>query len=100
MTVTFHRRKPAHVLADGREVCGEVLVADIGLASVEVSDLFENEPDLWRARFPWPAFDAHKHSRGRLKVVSGEAWSTGAARLAARSPTAHREAETAKAHRG
>lgn len=84
MTLTFHRRKPAHVLADGRGACGEVLVTDIGLGLVEAPDLFENDPDLWLARFPWPAFDAHKHSRGRLKVVSGEAWSTGAARLAAR----------------
>ena len=84
MTVTFHRRKPAHVLAEGREACGEVVSADIGLETFETPDLFENDPDLWHARFPWPAFDAHKHSRGRLKVVSGEAWNTGAARLSAR----------------
>ncbi|PHY21387.1 NAD(P)H-hydrate dehydratase [Caulobacter sp. BP25] len=84
MTLTFHRRKRAHVLADGRGACGDVVVADIGLGHIEAPDLFENDPDLWLARFPWPAFDAHKHSRGRLKVVSGEAWSTGAARLAAR----------------
>lgn len=83
-TVTFHRRKPAHALAVGREACGEVVLADIGLETVETPALFENDPDLWLARFPWPALDAHKHSRGRLKVVSGEAWSTGAARLAAR----------------
>lgn len=84
MTVTFHRRKPAHVLAEGRQACGEVVLADIGLRTVEAADLFENDPELWLARFPWPAFDAHKHNRGRLKVVSGEAWSTGAARLSAR----------------
>lgn len=84
VTVTFHRRKPAHALAEGRKACGEIVVADIGLRSVEGSDLFENEPSLWAARFPWPALDAHKHSRGRLKVVSGEAWNTGAARLSAR----------------
>ena len=84
MTVTFHRRKPAHVLAEGREACGEVLLVDIGLETASTPHLFENDPGLWLARFPWPAFDAHKHSRGRLKVVSGEAWSTGAARLAAR----------------
>jgi hydroxyethylthiazole kinase-like uncharacterized protein yjeF len=83
-TVTFHRRKPAHVLAEGRDACGEIIVADIGLETVEAVDLFENDPELWLPRFPWPAFDAHKHSRGRLKVVSGEAWSTGAARLSAR----------------
>lgn len=84
LTVTFHRRKPAHVLLEGHKACGEIVVADIGLASVGEPDLFENDPELWARRFPWPALDAHKHTRGRLKVVSGEMWSTGAARLAAR----------------
>ena len=85
LTVTFHRRKPAHVLAAGRAACGEVVVADIGLETLGEGQLFETDPDLWAARFPWPAIDAHKHARGRLMVVSGEAWSTGAARLAARA---------------
>lgn len=85
LTVTFHRRKPAHVLADGRAACGDVVVADIGLEDTGQRRLFENTPDLWGGRFPWPATDAHKHARGRLMVVSGEAWSTGAARLAARA---------------
>ena len=84
LTVTFHRRKPAHVLLEGRKACGEVVLADIGLGPGEGGDLFENDPALWGKRFPWPALDAHKHTRGRLKVVSGEMWSTGAARLAAR----------------
>ena len=84
ITVTFHRRKPAHVLIEGRKACGEIVVADIGLASVGAVSLFENEPGLWLHRYPWPAIDAHKHSRGRLSVVSGDAWNTGAARLAAR----------------
>lgn len=85
LTVTFHRRKPAHVLVEGREACGEVVVADIGLAiPTSAMTLHENTPDLWRARFPWPELTAHKHRRGRLKVVSGDAWNTGAARLAAR----------------
>jgi hydroxyethylthiazole kinase-like uncharacterized protein yjeF len=83
VTVTFHRKKPAHVLEPGRTLCGEVVVADIGLTSPPTR-LFENGPGLWRARFPWPATNAHKHSRGRLIVISGEMWSTGAARLAAR----------------
>jgi hydroxyethylthiazole kinase-like uncharacterized protein yjeF len=85
LTVTFHRRKPAHVLADGRAACGEVVVADIGLEETGRGGLFENDPALWGERFPWPATDAHKHARGRLMVVSGEAWNTGAARLAARA---------------
>ncbi|HYG25956.1 MAG TPA: NAD(P)H-hydrate dehydratase [Caulobacteraceae bacterium] len=83
LTVTFHRRKPAHVLEPGRSLCGEVVVADIGLG-VTSSQLWENEPSLWLDGYPWPTAQSHKHARGRLVVVSGEAWKTGAARLAAR----------------
>jgi ADP-dependent NAD(P)H-hydrate dehydratase / NAD(P)H-hydrate epimerase len=83
LTVTFHRRKIGHVLQPGRDHCGEVVVADIGLGRT-TTKLFENEPDLWLAKFPWPKVTAHKHTRGRLIVVSGDAWKTGAARLAAR----------------
>lgn len=45
----------------------------------------ENGPALWRDSLPWPAAETHKHSRGRLGVVAGRAWQTGAARLAARA---------------
>jgi hydroxyethylthiazole kinase-like uncharacterized protein yjeF len=84
LTVTFHRRKPAHVLQPGRDICGEVVVADIGLGATAAT-LFENGPDLWRQQFPWPGVSAYKHTRGRLIVISGDAWSTGAARLSARA---------------
>jgi hydroxyethylthiazole kinase-like uncharacterized protein yjeF len=84
LTVTFHRRKPAHVLQPGREICGEVVVGDIGLGAA-VSSLFENGPALWLERYPWPGVSAYKHTRGRLIVISGDAWSTGAARLSARA---------------
>lgn len=84
LTVTFHARKPAHLLEPGRSRCGEVIVADIGLAATPGKTV-ENGLDLWLPRFPWPTAASHKHARGRLVVVSGEAWSTGAARLAARA---------------
>ena len=86
LTVTFHAKKPAHVLEPGRGLCGEVVVADIGIpaGAPGPARLWENHPDLWRARFPWPSPSAHKHQRGRLVVVSGNLPSTGAARLAAR----------------
>jgi hydroxyethylthiazole kinase-like uncharacterized protein yjeF len=84
LTVTFHARKPAHVLEPGRSYCGEVIVADIGLGETR-STLWENGPELWQQRMPWPDSASHKHARGRLIVISGDAWSTGAARLAARS---------------
>lgn len=44
-----------------------------------------NSPLLWRELLPWPDPEGHKHSRGRLGVVSGHATQTGAARLAARA---------------
>ncbi|MGZ6016557.1 MAG: NAD(P)H-hydrate dehydratase [Phenylobacterium sp.] len=84
LTVTFHAKKPAHLLEPGRSRCGEVVVADIGLGATE-SQTVENGPELWLPRFPWPTAASHKHARGRLVVVSGEAWQTGAARLAARA---------------
>jgi hydroxyethylthiazole kinase-like uncharacterized protein yjeF len=84
LTVTFHARKPGHLLEPGRGLCGEVVVADIGLGPTP-SKLVENGPELWLPRFPWPSAASHKHARGRLMVISGDAWSTGAARLAARA---------------
>ena len=83
LTVTFHARKPGHVLEPGHSLCGEVVVADIGLGETP-SSLMENGPEMWLGRFPWPSAASHKHARGRLIVISGDAWSTGAARLAAR----------------
>jgi hydroxyethylthiazole kinase-like uncharacterized protein yjeF len=84
VTVSFHRKKPAHVLTCGRQYCGEVVLADIGLLA-GTAQVRENTPALWQADMPWPDPRTHKHSRGRMMVVSGEAWNTGAARLAARA---------------
>lgn len=44
-----------------------------------------NSPAIWRSLLPRPDAETHKHMRGRLGVVSGNALSTGAARLAARA---------------
>ena len=86
LTVTFHRKKPAHVLEPGHGLCGEVVVVDIGLTSLPTSPVDGERPGACGARdFPWPSADAHKTTRGRLIVISGEMWSTGAARLAARA---------------
>ncbi len=86
ITVTFFRLKPAHLLLPGRELCGETLLADIGIPDAACAgiSLFENSPALWGAYYPWPRPDAHKYARGHCLVVSGPAHATGAARLAAR----------------
>ena len=83
LTVTFHRPKPAHVIHPGRDLCGELVIAGIGLGPTSAT-VFENRPALWLGHFPWPHAASHKHARGRLAVVSGGPWNTGAARLAAR----------------
>lgn len=89
VTVTFFRKKPAHVLMPGRLLCGEVTVAGIGIPEAALETIrprmFENGPELWGAEFPWPDPLAHKYARGHAVVVSGPAHATGAARLAART---------------
>ena len=85
LTVTFCRKKPAHLLLPGRMNCGETILVDIGVgdAAVAVSspELFENAPRLWA--LPRRRDEGHKFTAGHAVVVSGGPWSTGAARLAA-----------------
>ena len=84
LTVTFFRKKPGHLLLPGRVLCGEIVVADIGIpAEAANTQLHENAPALWQ--FPWPQLEGHKYSRGHCVVVSGPVHATGAARLAARA---------------
>ncbi len=91
LTVTFFRKKPGHLLLPGRLLCGEVVVADIGIPPSVLATIaprcHENAPALWQERFPWPRPDGHKYSRGHAVVVGGGVM-TGAGRLAARA--AHR----------
>ncbi|HET9586181.1 MAG TPA: NAD(P)H-hydrate dehydratase [Bradyrhizobium sp.] len=88
-TVTFFRRKPAHLLMPGRKHCGRrVRVADIGIDPGVLDEIrprtSENVPQSWQKSFPVPDIDGHKYARGHAVVLSGELASTGAARLAAR----------------
>jgi hydroxyethylthiazole kinase-like uncharacterized protein yjeF len=87
-TVTFFRLKPGHLLLPGRLHCGEVKLAQIGIPDSLLTTIapkaFANEPLLWLSNFPWPKPEGHKYARGHAVVVSGPAYSTGAARLGAR----------------
>jgi hydroxyethylthiazole kinase-like uncharacterized protein yjeF len=87
-TVTFFRLKPGHLLLPGRMYRGETSLADIGIPARVLSEIrpntFANEPALWLSRYPWPKEEGHKYLRGHAVVVSGPAYSTGAARLGAR----------------
>ena len=83
LTVTFFRRKVGHALLPGRDLCGEILVADIGIPDDAASDVrtFRNGPHLWR--LPRPGTAGHKYDRGHV-LIRGGGRMTGASRLAAR----------------
>jgi hydroxyethylthiazole kinase-like uncharacterized protein yjeF len=87
-TITFFRKKPAHLLLPGRLHCGRVRVADIGIDARVLDEIkpqaFENTPQFWRKGFPLPRPEAHKYARGHVLVASGDIAATGAARMAAR----------------
>jgi hydroxyethylthiazole kinase-like uncharacterized protein yjeF len=86
-TVTFARKKPGHVLLPGRDLAGDVVVADIGTPSSVLDgiavDTWENDPALWRRELPRPAAGGNKYSRGHALLVGGYPM-TGAVRMAAR----------------
>ncbi len=86
-TITFFRKKPGHLLYPGRKLCGDLIVADIGIRENVLAAIkprcFENTPDLWRTFLPAPDAATHKYKRGHVAVFSGGATSTGAARLSA-----------------
>ena len=87
LTVAFDSPKPGHLLEPGRELCGEIVVADIGIPEsvldINRPAIFVNVPELWQASLPAPRRGQHKYSRGHVAVFSGGIASTGAARLSA-----------------
>ena len=88
LTVTFFKKKPAHLLEPGRSLCGEVVVADIGISNDVLESIapttFENAPTLWRSELRRPDAHAHKYTRGLAWLWGGYPM-TGAARLSARA---------------
>jgi hydroxyethylthiazole kinase-like uncharacterized protein yjeF len=88
LTVTFFRKKPCHVLQPARQLCGQIIVADIGIP-VQLLDsiaptVFQNDPALWQNVFPQLQSGDHKYTRGHALVWGGYPM-TGAARMAARA---------------
>ncbi len=92
LTVTFHRAKTGHFLADGPRVCGKIVVADIGLdfivpkillpEAATLATLFTCQGEC-ASRLAKSA-TTHKYNHGHGLVVAGASGHGGAARLAAR----------------
>ena len=92
-TVTFFRKKPGHLLLPGRNFCGPVVLADIGIpvsvlpsacADTGGPATFENAPALFARHWPWRTPGDHKYRFGHALVLGG-ATATGAGRLACRA---------------
>ena len=87
-TVTFARKKPGHLLLPGRDLCGDIVVADIGIPQAVLDslaiDTWENAPGLWRQQLPQLQAAGNKYSRGHALLYGGYPM-TGAARMAARA---------------
>jgi hydroxyethylthiazole kinase-like uncharacterized protein yjeF len=84
LTVTFFRLKPGHLLLPGRERCGELVLADIGMPEAVLHAIdtrtFANGPALWS--LPELSMAGQKYTRGMLTVLAGSEMA-GAARMAA-----------------
>lgn len=87
VTITFMALKPGMLLLPGRDYCGDIEIADIGVParyiSAHRSNIAINGPQIWSAFAGGHGPASHKYSRGALVVFSGEASHTGAARLSA-----------------
>jgi hydroxyethylthiazole kinase-like uncharacterized protein yjeF len=87
VTVTFIALKPGQVLMPGRDHCGAIEIADIGvpqrLVEQYASPIAINGPALWGCYARPKSSASHKYAHGSLVVFSGAASHTGAGRLSA-----------------
>lgn len=82
MTVAFHTLKPAHLLGDGPDFCGEIRVVDIGLEGGDPAYGVVEESDAPR---PVRARASHKWSAGSVLVIGGSSGMIGAAVMTAKA---------------
>ncbi len=87
LTVSFHAPKLGHYLGQGPAICGDLVVADIGLPQrplskgVPVDVVRAAQPDIAHLR----KAQGHKFEHGHALILSGGVGAGGAARLAARA---------------
>ena len=84
MTITFDRLKYGHILYPGRELCGKLVLAQIGIPKSAFETVsaraWHNKPPLWR--LPVLNAQSNKYTRGVVSICGGENM-PGAARLCA-----------------
>lgn len=86
-TVTFYRKKLAHVLMPGMELCGRITVCDIGIREDALTKTgfitMENNPAQWQDSLKTNKTGVNnKYDKGHA-VIFGGSMMTGAARMAA-----------------
>lgn len=80
LTITFIAHKPCLLLPDGSDYCGEVVVADIGVA------VTEKEYDILKAPiFKKRRHNSHKGTYGTALLIVGSFGMAGAAMLSAKA---------------
>lgn len=89
LTVTFHAPKTGHYLEPGASLCGELIVAPIGIPD-DVADRIGvrthlNDAGMALAALRPPETTGHKYARGHALIHSGGIEGAGAARLGARA---------------
>ena len=67
-TVALGALKRVHRLMPGAALCGQVVVAEIGLDLPAGADV---PHEIARPSLPGPGFESHKYSRGKVLVVAG-----------------------------
>ena len=85
LTITFGSIKRGHLVA--RDVCGAIVVVDIGLGThaSEGATASLATPAWFRATLPTITAEAHKGTRKKVAIIGGAEGMAGAAILAARS---------------
>lgn len=81
-TVTFGALKTGHVRGAGPDLCGEIVVADVGIDGGRPSMFVAEESDAIR---PARRRTAHKWSAGAVLVLGGSPGMVGAAAMTARA---------------
>ncbi|KMQ80513.1 NAD(P)HX epimerase / NAD(P)HX dehydratase [Candidatus Burkholderia pumila] len=83
-TITFIGAKPGHYTAEGRDLCGKLFVAPIGVDAPAVPSIVLNAPSLFAACLLPRGNGTNKGTFGTLAVIGGDTGMCGAPVLAAR----------------